>query len=110
MSSYSYSDMKEGEDPENSAKEPLPVYEETQETQLERNSCKCLGGSCFVVLAVLVFTWSVHAAPLSWVSDAPAFARSLLLLSVAHHTDEWKDHVDSLPPPPPSFGDGRGNF
>lgn len=104
MSSYSYDDV------ENADNEALPEFEETQETQLERTSVRCVGATCFVLWSVLVFSWAVYAAPLSWVSDAPRFARSLLYLSVAHHTDQWKEHVDALPPPPPSFGDGRGNF
>lgn len=90
--------------------ETLPNFDTTVETRLERSSVNCVGACCFVLLGILGFSWAVYALPLSWVSDAPAFARNLIWLSIAHHTDQWQDHIDTLPPPPPSFGDGNGNF
>ena len=91
------------------AEEPPPAYGVTQESELERTSVRCIGASCFVLFAILTFTWVIHSVPLSWVSEAPEFARSLLWLSVSHNTPEWAEHFGTLPPPPPQFLDGGGN-
>ena len=107
MLQYPYNDLQIAADA--AAADP-PQYAATAETPFERTSVRCVGASCFVLLSTLVFVCAVHAAPLGWVSDAPAFARSLLWLSVAHHTDQYKEHFATYPPPPPQFGDGRGNF
>jgi len=35
---------------------------------------------------------------------APSYTKTLLWMSIAHHTDGWKDHWErSAPPPPPDF-------
>lgn len=108
-SSYTYTDVERANQSARSTK--LPDYDDTQESDLERTSVKCIGAACFVLWSVLVFSWVVYAVPISWISDAPAFARSMLYLSVAHHTDQYRDYYGQSPPsPPPQFGDGRGNF
>lgn len=110
MDHWSYTDVGDALQQEEAASADPPVkFEATQESTLERSSVRCLGASCFVVWAVLVFTWVVYAVPLSWVSEAPAFARSLLWLSVGHLTPEWAEHYNALPPPPPQFLDGSGH-
>lgn len=61
--------------------------------------CLCL------VLGFCAIAWIVAALPLMDVSDAPAFARTFLYASTAHHTLEWaewkREHGAS--PPPPAF-------
>lgn len=35
---------------------------------------------------------------------APAFSKTLMWMSLAHHTDPWQDHWQrQAPPPPPNF-------
>ena len=35
---------------------------------------------------------------------APAFSKTLMWMSLAHHTEPWQEHWDrSAPPPPPNF-------
>ena len=35
---------------------------------------------------------------------APAFSKTLMWMSIAHHTEPWQEHWDrSAPPPPPDF-------
>lgn len=111
MDRWGYTDVGDaiGKEEEAGGEEAPGTFETTQESELERTSVRCVGASCFVVLAFLLFTWLVHAVPLGWVSEAPAFARSLLFLSVSHNTPEWREHFATFPPPPPQFLDGRGN-
>mgnify|MGYP006130689977 CR=1 FL=1 len=80
------------------------------ESACTTHSVRCFG-SCFYVLFGLVATaWVFHAFPVASI-DAPAFARSLIWMSIAHHTDAWKQESSAQnSPPPPSFGDGYGNF
>lgn len=80
------------------------------ETDWEKTCVRCCGGCCLVFLAMLVFSWVVHSIPVATVTDVPPFAKSLLWLSIAHHTDSWKELQASVSPPPPAFGDGLGNF
>lgn len=109
LDQWNYSDVGDGVQ-EGDGVEDLPgTFETTQESDLERTSLRCVGASCFVVIAFVAFTSAIHAIPLGWVSEAPAFARSLLFLSVSHQTDEWAEHFATLPPPPPQFLDGSGN-
>jgi hypothetical protein len=110
MDLWKYEDVEEALGREEAAgRDPPPKFASTQESELERGCVRCVGASCFVVFAFLTFTWIIHSIPLSWVSEAPAFARSLLWLSVAHNTPEWAEHYGALPPPPPQFLDGQGN-
>ena len=91
------------------AGETVDSFETTRESELERTTVRCVGAGCFLLLALLTFTWVVHAVPLGWVSEAPAFARNLLHLSVAYNMPEWAQHFETFPPPPPRFLDGSGN-
>ena len=80
------------------------------ETECERTTVKGCGTFCCVFLGLCVLSWVVHAIPVQSITDTPPFANSLLYLSVAHHTDQWKEAQRIVPPPPPAFGDGGGNF
>lgn len=76
-----------------------------EETARERTIVRGCGVCCCVVAVLLSLTYAFAAFPIASVTDAPAFARTLLWLSVAHHTDAWREYrVDTLPPPsPPTF-------
>jgi hypothetical protein len=80
------------------------------ETDCERSTVNACGNLCFVFLGLCALSWFVHAIPVQTITDNPPFANSLLYLSIAHHTDQWQDAQNSVSPPPPSFGDGKGNF
>ena len=81
-----------------------------RETAREQNIVKCCGSGCFIFIGLLSLSWIFHALPVSNVSDIPPFARSLIWMSLAHHTGSWRDYRENVSPPPPSFGDGSGFF
>ena len=83
------------------------IYEETE---CERSTVKACGNFCFIFLGLCLLSWFVHAIPVQTITDIPPFANSLLYLSIAHHTNQWEDDQNSVSPPPPMFGDGKGNF
>ena len=91
---------------EATGKPPSEYYESEWET----TTVRCCGAFCCVFLGVLVLSWVVHAIPVSTITDIPPFARSMIWMSIAHHTDPWKEAQGSTSPPPPAFGDGLGNF
>lgn len=77
----------------------------------EASCCQNFGGLLWVLLGLAAVSWVFHAFPVMGTTDTPSFARSLIWASIAHHTDAWKDAVyGNTSPPPPSFGDGGGNF
>ena len=80
------------------------------ETSLETNTVRCCGGCLFVFLGILGLSWIVHAIPVATITDIPPFARSMLWMSIAHHTDAWQQAQNAFSPPPPAFGDGLGHF
>lgn len=81
-----------------------------EESEWETTTVRCCGAFACVLLGTLVLSWIVHAIPISTVTDIPPFARSMIWMSIAHHTDAWKAQQGSISPPPPAFGDGLGNF
>ena len=89
---------------------PQSALKAYSETEFETACVRCCGGCCCVFLCVCVLTWVVHAIPIATVTDIPAFARSALWLSIAHHTDAWRSFRDDVSPPPPAFGNGAGVF
>ena len=94
------------ESPELNISVPEAYYESEYETTVVR----CCGGGVCVLLGVLTLTWIIHAIPVATITDIPPFARSMLWMSLAHHTDAWRQSQGALSPPPPAFGDGLGHF
>jgi hypothetical protein len=92
------------------ASEYAPELDGYQESDFETTAVRCCGACCMVFLGVVALSWIVHAIPVSTVSDIPAFARSMIWMSIAHHTDAWKISMGQVSPPPPAFGDGLGHF
>ena len=80
------------------------------ETAFETNMVRSCGGCLFIFLGIRVLSWTVHAIPVATVTDIPPYARSMLWMSIAHHTNAWQEMQTAFSPPPPAFGDGRGNF
>jgi hypothetical protein len=79
----------------------LNPKEDARHVALLRCACPVV----YALLAFAAFSWVVVLFPLPGVSDAPAFARSLIWSSLAHQSDEydrWKAR-NALPPPPPHF-------
>ena len=95
-------------DTETGEKPPIPEeYSESDcETQTVRNTGACL----WILLGLCTISWIFHAFPVMGTTDTPAFAKSLIWSSIAHHTDVWQNAMNAFPPPPPSFGDGSGNY
>ena len=69
------------------ASEPAYGY---VETECQRNTVRCCGNGCFVFLGLVTMAWVFHAIPVATVTDVPPFARSLIWMSIAHHTEPWK--------------------
>lgn len=86
------------------------IPEEYYETECETQTVRYTGSVIWIILGLCAVSWVFHIFPVMGTTDTPAFARSLIWASIAHHTDAWKGSMGSLPPPPPSFGDGGGNF
>lgn len=81
-----------------------------EESPVETTTVRCCGAFCMILLGVLLLSWIVHAIPVSTVNDIPPFARSMIWMSIAHHTDAWKIAQGQVSPPPPAFGDGNYHF
>ena len=92
------------------ASEYVPDSRGYQESGFETTMVRCCGGCCLILIGLCVLAWVVHAIPVATINDIPPFARSLIWMSLAHHTDAWKIQQGGVSPPPPAFGDGRGNF
>lgn len=84
--------------------------EDYYESAFETTTVRCCGAGCCVLLGVLTLSWIIHAIPVSTITDIPPFARSMIWMSIAHHTDAWQTAQSAYSPPPPAFGDGLGNF
>ena len=41
-------------------------------------------------MGLVIMAWVFHAIPVATVTDVPPFARSLIWMSIAHHTEPWK--------------------
>ena len=78
---------------------------EYQETANERTIVRGCGVCCCVLAVLVAITYAFSAFPIASVTDAPAFARTLLWMSVAHHTNAWREYrAETSPPPsPPTF-------
>lgn len=87
-----------------------PVTASYYESECETTAVRSCGACCCVLLGVLILSWVVHAIPVSTVTDIPPFARSMIWMSIAHHTEPWQAAKQGHSPPPPAFGDGLGNF
>ena len=62
-----------------------------------------LGACCWVFAGIMLFVVSVSYIPVSGVTEAPAYARSLLYMSLGYHFDDVQDALRNISPPPPSF-------
>ena len=87
-----------------------PAAEGYQETDFETTTVRCCGAVCCIITGVFALSWYIHAIPVATISDIPSFARSMIWMSIAHHTDAWRAQQGLVSPPPPMFGDGQGHF
>lgn len=92
------------------AEEGGKAPEQYYESEFETTTVRCCGAFCCVILGVFALSWIVHAIPVSTVTDIPPFAKSMIWMSIAHHTDAWQQAQGAYSPPPPAFGDGLGHF
>ena len=68
---------------------------------LEEACVRSTGAVCWVVLGLVGFSILVSQVPVSGVTDAPRYARTLLYLSLGWHYDDV--YAVAASPPPPSF-------
>lgn len=78
-------------------------YGNYRENAVAVEAVKTCGACAWVFLGFVAFTVFVSYFPVSGVTEAPAYAKTLLYLSVAHHFDDVKDALGDVSPPPPSF-------
>jgi hypothetical protein len=64
---------------------------------------RSLGACCWVFLGLLAFTILVSYIPVSGITEAPAYARTLLYMSLGYHFDDVQQALASVSPPPPAF-------
>ena len=79
---------------------PPREYVENRYFQCCLRSC---GGACWVLLGLCIVAWVAHSFAVGSVADAPAFSKTLIWMSLAHHTDTWQNWQATTPPPPPDF-------
>lgn len=73
------------------------------ERPVEAGCVRAGGAVCWVVLGLLLFCALLGYVPVSGITDAPAYARSILWLSLGYHLDDTAAYVYSTSPPPPVF-------
>ena len=98
-----YEDEEEGEGEEVDQPEPPREY---KEGKLLQCCLRCTGSGCWIVFGLCMVAWITHSISVegtSSISDAPAFSKTLIWRSLAHHTEEWSEWHDSVSPPPPGF-------
>ena len=64
---------------------------------------RAAGALCWVLSGLFVMAWALSTVEVSGVSDVPAYAKSLMYLSLSYHFDDYGAGVRISPPPPPSF-------
>ena len=75
-------------------------------TPLNEETVFCVrwaGAFCWVLLGLIAFSFLLAAVPVSGVSDVPAYARSIMYLSLGYHFDDVRAHLYDTSPPPPQF-------
>ena len=73
------------------------------EGDADRKIIQCCGGCVWIALGVAAFMVLLTYIPVSGVTTVPAYARSLLYLSVGHHLSEVDVALKRTSPPPPNF-------
>jgi hypothetical protein len=102
------------EDPGESSDDPLDEEQpggssaprEYKESRALQCCLRCAGGGCWILLGLCTVAWIAHSISIegsSSLSDAPAFSKTLIWRSLAHHTVAWEEWQGSVSPPPPSF-------
>jgi hypothetical protein len=71
----------------------------------EEEAARAAGACAWVGLGLLAFAAVVGYWPVAGVTDAPAYARTLLYMSVAHQFPDVQPalHAPAAPPQPPWF-------
>jgi hypothetical protein len=75
------------------------------ETASERVFVRACGVTITLILGYCILTTVAHAVVATTGTDIPPFSRSLLWMSLAHHTNSWRMWRDAhlAPPSPPVF-------
>jgi hypothetical protein len=79
-------------------------YDDYTESGCETRAVSCIGVCLCLTLGLLVLAYffnSLHVDNAEQ-ENTPPFSKSLLWLSIAHHTDAWNDWKRENTPPPPT--------
>jgi len=81
----------------------LPVTASYKESEECICCIRSIGACLWVLIGLLVITGVISFYPVSGVTDAPHYARTILYLSTAHQFAEVQEVLGMYSPPPPSF-------
>ena len=81
----------------------IPGTVSYKESAREVSFVRSLGACLWVLIGLLVLVGVIAYWPVSGVTDAPYYARTILYLSTAHQFAEVKEVLGTFSPPPPSF-------
>jgi hypothetical protein len=78
-------------------------YGNYKESGVQAACVRTTGACCWVFLGLVAFFGIVSYIPISGVTEAPAYARTLIYMSLGYHFDDVQDAIGNVSPPPPSF-------
>ena len=82
----------------------IDVEKATYQEDPVRAACVQSTGGCVWVIAGLIGFWvAISYIPVSGITEAPTYARTLLYMSIGHHFTDVQDVLNSRSPPPPVF-------
>lgn len=74
------------------------------EDPVKTAAVRSVGAWCFVLLGLFgFFSLLTLWTPVSGITDVPAYARSVLFMSLSHHLDDVSRAMANVSPPPPVF-------
>lgn len=77
----------------------MPYSESPRKVAIVRT----VGACAWVLVGLLIFLAVISYWPVSGVTDAPHYARTIIYLSLSNHFPEVQAALGSISPPPPSF-------
>jgi len=78
-------------------------YNSYTEDPVQVECVRSLGACLWVILGLIGFWVGIAYIPISGVTEAPAYAKTLLYMSLGHHLTDVQEAIASTSPPPPSF-------
>ena len=78
-------------------------YSSYTESPVQVECVRSSGACLWVTLGLIGFFVFISYIPISGVTEAPAYAKALLYMSLSHQFTDVQDAMGSISPPPPSF-------